>query len=64
MLAETVQTTTRNDYLTAMVVWFDCGFTKIHKPIWLSTGPRTSLHLHAAFATALPLTRGNRRHAR
>jgi len=33
-------TTTRNDYLTAMVVWFDCGFTKIHKPIWLSTGPR------------------------
>ena len=31
---------TRNDYLTALVVWFDVGFTKIHKPIWLSTGPR------------------------
>ena len=35
-----VQTMTRNDYLTALVVWFDVGFTKIHKPIWLSTGPR------------------------
>jgi len=33
-------TTTRNDYLTAMVIYFDVGFTKIHKPIWLSTGPR------------------------
>lgn len=33
-------TTTRNDYMTALVVYFDVGFTKIHKPIWLSTGPR------------------------
>ena len=32
----------RDDYLTAMVIYFDVGFTKIHKPIWLSTGPRTS----------------------
>ena len=30
----------RDDYLTAMVIYFDVGFTKIHKPIWLSTGPR------------------------
>ena len=32
----------RDDYLTAMVIYFDVGFTKIHKPIWLSTGPRKS----------------------
>ena len=30
----------RDDYLTAMVIYFDVGFTKIHKPLWLSTGPR------------------------
>ncbi|EKX38603.1 hypothetical protein GUITHDRAFT_160058 [Guillardia theta CCMP2712] len=33
-------TASRNDYLTALVVYFDVGFTKIHKPIWISTGPR------------------------
>ena len=37
-----LQTMLRDDYLTAMVIYFDVGFTKIHKPIWLSTGPRTS----------------------
>jgi protein arginine N-methyltransferase 1 len=31
---------TRDDYLTAVVLYFDVGFTKIHKPIWISTGPR------------------------
>lgn len=30
----------RNDYLTAMVLYFDVGFTRIHKPLWISTGPR------------------------
>lgn len=30
----------RNDYLTALVMYFDVGFTKIHKPLWISTGPR------------------------
>lgn len=30
----------RNDYLTAVVLYFDVGFTKIHKPLWMSTGPR------------------------
>jgi len=33
-------TMSRDDYLTAMVIYFDVGFTKIHKPLWLSTGPR------------------------
>ena len=37
-----LQTMLRDDYLTAMVIYFDVGFTKIHKPLWLSTGPRTS----------------------
>ncbi|KAJ1488186.1 protein arginine N-methyltransferase [Baffinella frigidus] len=31
---------TRNDYLTALVLYFDVGFTQIHKPLWISTGPR------------------------
>jgi len=31
----------RNDYLTALVLYFDVGFTQIHKPLWISTGPRS-----------------------
>eukprot|EP00293_Proteomonas_sulcata_P012296 CAMPEP_0184294404 /NCGR_PEP_ID=MMETSP1049-20130417/5612_1 /TAXON_ID=77928 /ORGANISM="Proteomonas sulcata, Strain CCMP704" /LENGTH=115 /DNA_ID=CAMNT_0026602683 /DNA_START=66 /DNA_END=413 /DNA_ORIENTATION=- len=30
----------RNDYLTAVVLYFDAGFTRIHKPLWLPTGPK------------------------
>ena len=44
----------RNDYLHAVVAWFDVGFTQGHTPLWLSTSPRdrpthwrqTVLYLH------------------
>ncbi|EKX37628.1 hypothetical protein GUITHDRAFT_158580 [Guillardia theta CCMP2712] len=31
---------TRNDYLTAFVVYFDIGFTSLDFPVWFSTSPR------------------------
>jgi protein arginine N-methyltransferase 1 len=31
----------RNDYLTAWVIFFDVGFTGISPPRWFSTSPRT-----------------------
>lgn len=30
---------TRNDYVHALVVWFDIRFTKCHKPVYFSTAP-------------------------
>ena len=32
-------TATRNDYIHALVSYFDVAFTKIHKPIGFSTSP-------------------------
>jgi protein arginine N-methyltransferase 1 len=32
---------TRNDFIHALVVYWDCGFTKGHKEIWFSTSPRS-----------------------
>jgi len=34
-------TATRNDYCHALVVYFDIEFSKCHKPIYFSTGPRS-----------------------
>ena len=31
----------RNDYIHALIVWFDIEFTRCHKPIRFSTGPHT-----------------------
>jgi protein arginine N-methyltransferase 1 len=31
---------TRNDFIHAFVVYWDCGFTKGHKEIWFTTSPR------------------------
>jgi protein arginine N-methyltransferase 1 len=32
---------TRNDFIHALVVYWDCGFTRGHKEIWFSTSPRS-----------------------
>ena len=32
---------TRNDFIHAFVVYWDCGFTRGHKEIWFSTSPRS-----------------------
>jgi len=34
-------TATRNDYCHALVAYFDIEFSKCHKPIYFSTGPRS-----------------------
>ena len=31
----------RNDFIHALIAWFDIEFTKCHKPIKFSTGPHT-----------------------
>ena len=31
----------RNDFIHALIAWFDIDFTKCHKPIRFSTGPHT-----------------------
>ena len=31
----------RNDFIHALIAWFDIEFTKCHKPIRFSTGPHT-----------------------
>jgi type I protein arginine methyltransferase len=31
----------RNDFVHALIAWFDIDFTKCHKPIRFSTGPHT-----------------------
>ncbi len=33
-------TATRNDYIHALVVYFDITFSQGHKPIFFSTSPR------------------------
>ena len=33
-------TAERNDFIHAMIVYFDCTFSKCHKPVAFSTGPR------------------------
>ena len=61
----------RNDYLHAVVAWFDVGFTQGHTPLWLSTSPRdrpthwrqTVLYLHDVL-TVRAGERGERRAAR
>uniref|UniRef100_A0A7S4IXC9 Protein arginine N-methyltransferase domain-containing protein n=1 Tax=Odontella aurita TaxID=265563 RepID=A0A7S4IXC9_9STRA len=32
-------TATRNDYIHALVAYFECGFTQIHRPMGFSTSP-------------------------
>ncbi|EKX31119.1 hypothetical protein GUITHDRAFT_83399, partial [Guillardia theta CCMP2712] len=37
----------RNDYVHALLIFFEVGFTQGHKPLWLSTGPHhKSTHWH------------------
>uniref|UniRef100_A0A7S0N8X0 type I protein arginine methyltransferase n=1 Tax=Cryptomonas curvata TaxID=233186 RepID=A0A7S0N8X0_9CRYP len=53
-------TALRNDYIHALVLHFDVGFTQGHKPIWMTTSPRekwthwrqTVLYLHDDLAAA------------
>lgn len=33
-------TANRNDFVHAIVAYFDIGFTHGHKPIWFSTSPK------------------------
>ena len=39
--ADFVLNVQRNDYVHALIAWFDIEFSKCHKPIRFSTGPHT-----------------------
>ena len=37
-------TSTRNDYIHALVLYFDVLFSRCHKPLSINTSPKYALH--------------------